>query len=154
TEFNVEGRFQGARDSALTPLGVEQGERLGRMFAGLVDPACRIIASPLGRTQHTARLIREQAGLSGEAVSDPRLAEVSLGQWDGMLRADIEHMSPDYDAGAKRWSWYFDAPGGERFGAVAARLQGWLDDARKLDGHTIAVSHGLSGRVLRGLFLG
>src|SRR6185295_13488379 len=103
TEYNAEGRIQGARDSALTPLGVEQGQRLGRMFAGLADPACRIIASPLGRTQHTARLIRGHAGLKCEIATDPRLAEISLGQWDGQLRADIEQASPDYDAGRKRW---------------------------------------------------
>ena len=33
TEFNAEGRIQGAKDSALTPLGVEQGRRLGRCWA-------------------------------------------------------------------------------------------------------------------------
>jgi broad specificity phosphatase PhoE len=124
------------------------------MFAGLADPFCRIIASPLGRAQHTARLIREHAELKFEIVTDPRLAEISLGRWDGQLRADIEQASPDYDAGRKRWSWFFDAPEGERFEAISARLRSWLYDAQKLDGHTIAVSHGVSGRILRGLFLG
>jgi probable phosphoglycerate mutase len=154
TEFNAEGRVQGGLDSALTPLGVEQGKRLGRMFAGLVDPACRIIASPLGRAQHTARLIREHAGLGCEIATDARLAEISLGKWDGQLRDDIEYARPDFDAGRRRFSWYFDAPGGETYEILSARLQSWLDDARKLEGPTIAVSHGVSSRVLRGLFLG
>jgi broad specificity phosphatase PhoE len=124
------------------------------MFAGLADPACRIIASPLGRAQHTARLIREHAGLRCEIVADPRLAEISLGKWDGMLRADIEQALPDYDAGRKRWSWFLDAPDGERFETISARLRDWLNEAVRLDGYTIAVSHGVSGRILRGLFLG
>ncbi len=154
TEFNASGRIQGAKDSALTPLGVEQGRRLGRLLGALAPTDARIIASPLGRTQHTARLIREESRLAAEIALDPRLAEISLGEWDGMLKDDIREMSPDYDAGHRRWSWFFDAPGGDSYEALTDRLGGWLEEARVLPGTTIAVSHGVAGRILRGLFLG
>ena len=154
TEFNASGRIQGAKDSALTPLGVEQGRRLGRLLGSLAPPDARIIASPLGRTQHTARLIREEARLAAEIASDARLAEISLGDWDGMLKDDIREIAPDYDAGERRWDWFFTAPKGESYEVLTARLGGWLEDARALPGTTIAVSHGVAGRILRGLFLG
>lgn len=153
TEFNAAGRIQGARDSALTELGVEQGRRLGRLLGALAPPDARIIASPLGRTQHTASLIREETRLASEIASDARLAEISLGDWDGMLKDDIRAVAPDYDAGERRWDWFFSAPGGDSYEAMTARLGAWLEDARALSGTTIAVSHGVAGRILRGLFL-
>lgn len=153
TEFNAEGRIQGALDSPLTLLGIEQGRRLGRLFADLVPKDVRIIASPLGRAQHTARLIRDSAGLTSEIVADDRLAEISLGDWDGKLREDIEYARPDFDEGRKRFSWYFHAPGGERHDSMTTRLSSWLEEARTFEGPTIAVAHGVSGRILRGLFL-
>lgn len=154
TEFNASGRIQGAKDSPLTPLGVEQGRRLGRLIGELAPHDARIIASPLGRTQHTARLIREESRLGGEIAHDARLAEISLGEWDGMLKDDIRAMAPEFDAGPRRWDWFFSAPGGDIYEAVATRLGEWLEEARWLPGTTIAVSHGVAGRVLRGLFLG
>ena len=153
TEFNAAGRIQGAKDSALTPLGVEQGRRLGRLLGTLAPPDARIISSPLGRTLHTARLIREESRLASEIAHDARLAEISLGEWDGLLNDDIRAMAREFDAGPRRWDWFFTAPGGESYEALAERLGAWLEEARGLPGVTIAVSHGVAGRILRGLFL-
>jgi broad specificity phosphatase PhoE len=153
TAFNAEGRIQGARDSALTELGVQQAMRVGKVLGGIVPAETRIIASPRGRTQHTAQLIREAGGLRAEIETDDRLAEISLGDWDGMLKDDIRALSPEYDAGARRWSWFFDAPGADSYEAMTERLGGWLEDARAAGGPIIAVSHGVAGRILRGLFL-
>lgn len=153
TEFNATGRIQGAKDSPLTPLGVEQGRRLGALLGGIVPAETRIIASPRGRTQHTAQLIREAGQLSASIETDDRLAEISLGDWDGMLKDDIRKLSPDYDAGERKWSWFFDAPGADSYEAMTDRLGGWLEDARTAGGPIIAVSHGVAGRILRGLFM-
>ena len=153
TAFNAEGRIQGAKDSTLTALGIEQGKRIGARLRDVVPAEARIIASPLGRTQHTARLIKEASGLVAPIETDARLAEISLGDWDGMLKDDIRAMAPEYDAGAKRWSWFFDAPGGDSYEALTERLGGWLEDARSDGGPIVAVSHGVAGRILRGLFL-
>ena len=153
TAFNAEGRIQGAKDSALTELGVQQGQRLGLTLAGMAPKDVRLVASPLGRTQHTARLIRQAGGFVSDIETDTRLAEISLGAWDGMLKDDIRARVPDYDAGPKRWSWFFDAPGGDSYEALAERLGNWLEDARAFGGPMIAVSHGVAGRILRGLFL-
>ena len=153
TEFNASGRIQGAKDSPLTALGVEQGKRIGARLREVAPKNARIVASPLGRTQHTARLIREASGLAAQIETDARLAEISLGEWDGMLRADIRKFAPDFDAGAGRWNWFFEAPGGDSYEALTDRLGGWLEDARAHGGPIVAVSHGVAGRILRGLFL-
>ncbi len=153
TEFNATGRIQGAKDSPLTALGVEQARRIGEKLREVVPAEARIIASPLGRTRHTARLIKDESGLAAPIETDARLAEISLGEWDGMLKDDIRAMAPEYDAGAKRWSWFFDAPGGDSYEALTERLGGWLEDAAASGGPIVAVSHGVAGRILRGLFL-
>ena len=153
TEFNAAGRIQGAKDSPLTAKGIEQARRIGARVCELVPAEARIIASPLGRTQHTARLIREASGLPAPIETDARLAEISLGEWDGMLREDIRKLAPAFDAGESRWNWYFNAPGGDSYEALAERLGGWLEDARAHAGPIVAVSHGVAGRILRGLFL-
>ena len=152
TAFNAEGRIQGAKDSALTALGEEQGRRLGQLLGRIAPPHARLIASPLGRTQHTARIIREHGGFASPIETDPRLAEISLGDWDGMLKDDIRQRVPDYDAGPNRWSWFFNAPGGDSWDALNTRLQSWLEDAAAANHPIIAISHGVSGRILRGLF--
>lgn len=154
TEFNAMRRIQGAKDSALTPLGVEQGRRLGLLLAGQQPAPLRIVASPQGRAQHTARLIREAAGLVCEIESDDRLREVSLGAWDGLLRDDIAAIDPDFDAGDRRLTWFFRGPGGDTFETLEARLADWLEAARAYESPTIVVSHGVAGRILRGLYLG
>jgi len=97
TEFNATGRIQGAKDSPLTALGVEQGRRIGAKLREIVPAEARIIASPLGRTLHTARLVRDTAGLATGIETDARLAEISLGEWDGMLKDDIRAIAPGYD---------------------------------------------------------
>lgn len=152
TAFNAEGRIQGAKDSPLTPLGEEQGKRLGALLGRIAPADARLVASPLGRTQHTARLIREHGGFSSPIETDTRLAEISLGEWDGMLKDDIRQRVPDYDAGPNRWGWFFNAPGADSYEAMTARLGGWLEDARAHNGPIIAISHGVAGRILRGLF--
>jgi probable phosphoglycerate mutase len=152
TAFNAAGRIQGAKDSALTALGEEQGRRLGKLLGRIAPPHARLIASPLGRTQHTARIIREHGGFAAPIETDPRLAEISLGEWDGMLKDDIRQRVPDYDAGPNRWSWFFNAPGGDSWDALNTRLQSWLADAAAANHPIIAISHGVSGRILRGLF--
>jgi len=145
--------MQGRRDSALTPLGVYQARRLGRLLGPLIPPGSRIIASPLGRALQTAELIREEAQFQGKVIHDERLAEVSLGEWEGMLKADIRAMYPWFDDEQRQWDWFFSAPGGESYEAIVHRLSGWLDEVRAHPGATIAVSHGVAGRILRGLFL-
>ena len=52
TPWNAEGRYQGQRDIALSPVGEDQARKLGQRLAG-VD-ITRAVASPLTRARRTA----------------------------------------------------------------------------------------------------
>lgn len=151
TAFNAEGRLQGHVDSPLTALGREQARQAGAALARLTDGGTgwRIIASPLGRAQDTAEAIRQALG-APSIETDARLIELSWGEWDGQLRADLKARHPEAFG---ETGWAFTAPIGERFEAARARLGGWLADlAPEPERRIIAVSHGVSGRILRGVY--
>jgi len=152
TRFNAEGRMQGHLDSPLTDLGQAQAAAMGELLAGLIgDPAgWRLISSPLGRAQNTARAIAARLSLTPEI--DHRLIELSFGQWDGRLRAELAEEFPDtFGLGG----WQFAAPDGESYAAVSARVSDWLADLPpEPDRKVIIVCHGGSGRVVRGAYLG
>lgn len=154
TEFNVAGKVQGQLDSPLTALGEAQAVAMGRALAAQICGApITITASPLGRTQHTARIVASALG-GPEVNLDPRLAEVAMGQWQGLTRPEIDARWPDHRARAARNMWFFAAPEGESHAKVAARCQSLLDDLKARGGLHVLVSHAITGRVLRGLFAG
>ncbi len=151
THFNAEGRMQGHLDSPLTALGRAQAQAMGARLAQLIgDPAgWRLISSPLGRAQATARAIAARLGVAPEI--DHRLIEVSFGDWDGRLRAELAAENPDTFG---RGQWQFAAPNGETYESVEARVADWLAELPpEPERKVIVVCHGGSGRVVRGAYL-
>ena len=155
TQFNAEGRYQGHCDPALTPLGREQAAANGALLKTLIgDPKGWVFeSSPLGRAMDTAGIIGQAAGLSAP-IPEPRLREVSMGSWDSLTKEEISHLDPEAVRGATRYDIFFRAPDGEGLETLTARLKSWLDEALADGRPRIAVSHGVSGRVLRGLYAG
>lgn len=154
TVFNQSGRYQGACDSPLTGLGVQQARNVGSAVRSLVTGTASLWSSPLGRAVTTAKIVKEAVGLSCDPQVDERLREVSLGHWDGLTDEEIEQVSLGARDGSTRFDWFFRSPDGESFEQAKQRLRHWL---LEVDGHGechIAVSHGLSGRIIRGLYLG
>ena len=54
-------------------------------------------------------------------------------------------------ANTNQYNWYFNNPDGETYEMVVARVSSWLDSIRNFP-RVIAISHGLSGRILRGVY--
>ena len=150
TEWNAQGRFQGKLDSALTDTGVSQAEAIGRRLAELNLSFDAFVSSPLGRTRQTAAIIAGSANLPA-AQYDDRLAEVSLGSWDGLTHIDIDAQWPGLLDGSTPFDWFFRSPDGESYDAAFQRSEGWL---REQQGVTVAVSHGLVSRIIRGAYSG
>ena len=150
TEWNDQGRFQGRLDSVLTNTGVKQAEAIGRRLAGLDLSFDAFITSPLGRTRQTAAIIAGLARLPAVQWDD-RLAEVSLGSWDGLTDIDIDAQWPGLLDGSTQFDWFFKSPDGESYDAVFQRAECWL---RERQGVTVAVSHGLISRLIRGAYSG
>jgi probable phosphoglycerate mutase len=154
TEWNRDGRVQGQLDSPLTEHGRRQAVTAAGILAGqnLVPGTFEIVCSPLGRTRETARIIAAELGFDISAIrSDDRLREVSLGQWDGHTRAEIEARRPESLAGSDRYDWFFRSPDGETHDDVARRLAGWLEAQAHHD-RLVIVTHGIASRILRGLY--
>ena len=150
TEFNRERRLQGHVDSALTELGRRQAEAMAARLRELIDNVrgWRIVASPLGRTLRTAEIVAERLGLT-EIDIEPRLIEVSWGEWDGRLRGEMAAACPAFRVS----NWAFDAASGETYARVCERLGQWLTALPpEAERRIIAVSHGMAGRLLRGLY--
>jgi broad specificity phosphatase PhoE len=127
TVWNRDGRFQGRLDSPLTRRGLDQARRMSETLAQLIPRSERqgwtIVASPLGRAQHTARIIAGILGLAGAGMeTEARLAEVDIGSWAGLDMAEIEACSPRALDGTTRHDWHFRAPDGESHAAMSRQL--------------------------------
>ena len=156
TVFNAGARMQGhMAHTPLTRAGIMQAEAMGAALAAHFgpDPDLDLWASPSGRTLQTMAVVAEHLGHDFFDVrQDERLLEIDVGDWQGRRYADIvaEH-GPIIDPVRRLFT---RMPGnGEWYPAIAARLQGWLaalDPARPL----LAISHGVTARVLRGLLAG
>jgi broad specificity phosphatase PhoE len=154
TEWNLERRMQGRKESRLTPLGKRQAAAMAELLADMttIEPpaAWRLVSSPLGRARQTAEAIAARLGLPVEI--DERLAEISFGEWEGRLRDEVAPLHPELFATRE---WLVSPPGGETFDDVRARASAWLgEQAPEPERRVIAVSHGMTGRVLRGCYAG
>jgi broad specificity phosphatase PhoE len=151
TEWNAQGRYQGKLDSRLTHRGRGQAHDVGRhlsvLLKGRSDVALHI--SPLGRTRETAEIIRNI--VVAAPILELRIQEVSIGSWDGLTHTDIDAGWPGRLNGCNPYEWFFRAPDGESYEEAFARVCSWL---RELKNVTIAVSHGLARRIIRGAYLG
>ncbi|CAM3814080.1 histidine phosphatase family protein [Mesobacillus thioparans] len=148
TEWNKEKRSQGRLDSSLTDKGKEDARLLG---ARLHDTEFKqIISSPSGRTLETAKLIRGEREIP--LLTDERLMEIDLGEWQGKTEDEIKTIYPD------EFHTYWNEPdiytsiGGETFLQVQQRLVDFLEDLEKTvtNGNVLIVTHGV---VIKTLYL-
>ena len=156
TEWNRERRFQGQLDSRLTEHGVEQARRMGVTLRELLGNSTGyvVVSSPLGRARRTAEIVCDILEIDSRQIeTDTRLAEINLGSWAGLTRNEVEARWPGTLDGAGRYDWYFRSPDGETLDDLTARVRRFLADTARRDS-VIAVSHGVTSRLIRGLFGG
>ncbi|WP_426240422.1 histidine phosphatase family protein [Pararhizobium sp. DWP1-1-3] len=152
TVWNTLGRFQGQKDSPLTQRGILQVDQMAARLAqeiGGSGTSFDIDVSPLGRALETAA--RVTLAVPFTAREDVRLKEVTTGCWDGMTLYEIDVEYPGALEGSDAFDWYFRSPDGETFDSACARVERWLSG---ISTPVIAVSHGLTGRLIRGIYLG
>lgn len=152
TQYNRQNRFNGRTDSPLTELGVSEAHRQGRVLGEVLEPdsSLRIVSSPLGRAMHTAEIIRDQIRMTGyEIETDPRLTEISFGEWEGLTMEEIQSRFPGEWDKRHNNMWTYVVPGGESYEMVARRAADWLGEAH---GPMLVVTHGGVERILRGLY--
>jgi len=79
TEWNLEGRMQGSKNSNLTAKGIEQAKQLGKWLENTHFDAA--YSSSSERALHTSKLIIGERNLPINALDE--LMEINLGFWEG-----------------------------------------------------------------------
>jgi 2,3-bisphosphoglycerate-dependent phosphoglycerate mutase len=138
TDWNRERRWQGHADPWLNEIGREQAHELARQLREQGPEA--VYSSDLARANETAEIVADELGLP--IAVDPRLREVDVGDWSGLLWEEIEERFPD---GVRRrleggtgWE------NGEEFDAMRARVVEALLEigAAHEGGRVLVVTHG------------
>jgi broad specificity phosphatase PhoE len=134
--WNAVGRWQGRADPPLSPAGEAQARSAaaGVMAQG---PFSAVATSTLRRARHTGELIAADASIE---LLDPLedLIERSAGEWEGLMRPEIEARFPGWLAEYRR------PPGYEPDDEIIGRAVRALRSIRDLAGGTnvLVVSHG------------
>lgn len=131
TEWNAEGRLQGHTDIPLSAEGraALAGARLPARWRG-----CGVVASPLARAWETATALAE----SGAPVAEPGLREMSFGQWEGCIGAELLADPSCAYRPLEEWGWDFTPPNGESPRVMLARALAVLSAC---DRPTVIVTH-------------
>jgi broad specificity phosphatase PhoE len=148
TDWNLTGRWQGQAPHA--PGLNETGQAQALVVRDLLTEihVSAIYSSDLLRARQTAELIAKPLGLT--VTLEPRLREVNLGEWEGMLGSDIESRYPLEIEERKRDPLHAHAPNGESPLEVAKRVITAVDEIadRHPNDSVLIISHGVSLAVI------
>jgi probable phosphoglycerate mutase len=152
TEWNAEHRLQGQRDIPLNDAGRAEARRSGEMLRGILvregrSPAdLDYVSSPLVRASETMEVARVALGLDPAGYrTDPRLAEISFGQWEGLTLADLKSGAAEQLAAREQDPWRFAPPDGESYETLKLRIARWHET---LAHDTVVCAHLNTGRAL------
>ena len=152
TDWNVGGRLQGRRDVPLNARGRAQASHCGEILRDLLvrdnrNPATLdYVSSPLMRARTTMELARVPLGLPAQGYRlEPRLSEISFGDWEGFTIAQLHTHDPPGIAQREHDKWHFLPPGGESYEMVSARMRAWYES---LAADTVVTAHGGTARGL------
>ncbi len=151
TLWNLEERMQGGLDSALTEKGHAQAQRMAEVLRtrGVGPEGFDLWTSPKGRAVETARYVQEATGLVARIDED--LREISVGDWVGLSKAEIEAKWPAPKPDEDFVDFYARAPNGDSFEAFWDRMGGVIARIKR---PTVIVTHGMTSRFLRTRVLG
>jgi len=156
TDFNVEARLQGRRDTVLNGRGRRQAAECGGLLRDLFardnrNPAdFDYVASPLRRARETMELLRATLGLDPHSYAiDDRLMEIAYGEWEGLTLPEIDARMPGMLAQREQDKWDFAPPGGESYRSLTDRVSEWYEG---LTQDTAVAAHGGGVRALMALF--
>jgi len=152
TDFNIQGRLQGRRDTILNAHGRRQAAECGILMSDLFSRDHRqpqdfkYVSSPLMRARETMEILRATLGLEAHDYEiDPRLLEIAYGDWEGLTLPEIEARSAGVLTRREDDKWDFAPPGGESYRELADRIGNWYSS---LTADTVVAAHGGGVRAL------
>lgn len=121
TSWNVARKLQGHAGADLDENGVRLAEVTAEGMKDILFDLC--FTSPLIRAKHTAEIIL--AGRSVPIIEEPRIMEISFGEWEGLCCAPGRSEIPGdgFEKFYKAPREYPGAPGGETVGDVCRRTR-------------------------------
>ncbi len=144
TDWNLEGRWQGQTPHApgLNDMGRAQARAVRDQLKDVRFSA--IYSSDLLRARQSAEALAEPLGLT--VALEPRLREINLGVWEGMLYSEIASLYPQELAERERNPLRSRAPGGETPAQVAERVIPAINEIADRHPHdpVLIVAHGVS----------
>ncbi len=146
TEWNILGLVQGCLDSALTPVGIVQAEKLASRLHG--EKIGAIYSSSLGRAMATAQVLGSVFKVDVRAC--PEFGEISFGSWEGQAWHLLRQTEPENFAAWEKNPHSYHFPGGECMADVLLRAKPKLLQLCDLhpDETICVVSHGITVKVL------
>lgn len=131
TDWNIDLRLQGTAEIPMNEHGISQVQAAAEVIA--TQGWDILLASPLGRAQHSAEIIAERLGIQ-EIKTERLLLERAFGIGEGM----------DYKTWQEQFAHLDDIPGAESASQVAERSRELLSlIERDYQGaNVLAVSHG------------
>ena len=149
TQSNLEGRHLGQREEELTEKGRQQARDLAELLKN--ENFDVIYTSPLRRARDTASEIAVYHPGKGP-LSDPRLNELHLGIFDGLLPGEARRQFEEEYAARERDKFGFRIPGGESYRMLLERVTPFVRDVTEefLNGNVCIVGHQGVNRVLLG----
>jgi broad specificity phosphatase PhoE len=156
TDWNAERRLQGQLDIPLNERGRLQSGQCGAILGALLSAGGRtpadfaFISSPLRRARETMEIMRAGLALPRDGfATDPRLAELSFGRWEGLTYKEVRALDRSVLAMRERDKWNFAPPDGESYAQLLVRVRAWR---ASMTSDVIVTAHGGVARVLMVLF--
>ena len=131
TAPHKEKMFIGRYDVPLSDRGRQEARAAAEYIKSLAPRVQKVYCSDLSRALDSAAPIA--AALNADIHPDPRLSELSLGQWDGLPISEVRARFPaEYEARG-RDILGFAPPGGENFYELQYRVALFLTDILSAD---------------------
>lgn len=124
TEWNIERRMQGHKNSPLSKLGLKQAYWLSEEIVD--EKLDYIYASTLQRALDTANIIKNNRNI--EIIPREELKEIALGEWEGMRIEKVEQEYPDRHFNFWKSPDLFEPLGGESFDELVERAGKFVDE--------------------------
>jgi broad specificity phosphatase PhoE len=153
TDWNRQVRWQGWVASPLNEHGQKQAQQLANYIRHIGMSA--LYTSDLRRALQTAQILSDKLGFS--AISDQRLRERNIGEWQGLTIDEMRTWFPDEYQHLLMDAENYRVPGGESRKDVCLRMRAAFEDILKQDkggtvgimSHTTAI-HALLGEIIPG----
>jgi len=149
--WNIEKRWQGSKNSNLTPLGIIQVEKARETLAIIkIDHA---FVSPSKRAIDSMKILLNKSVIKTIVLND--LREITLGSWEGKTHTEVEKLNPVQFHNFWNKPELFNLENAETFESVQNRVISVIENLfdQYSGSNILVVSHGLSIKVAMAHYL-